>query len=319
MFIQFIALLLSIDASQIRSGVPISHARFSRGRDPIRFPMGPSIRIPVDIFDSGRVSVNGTINDEGQVVSMTLTGQNSAPRVETDYDASDVSLTIRALDSTNITLGSDTFTALHSTSPTGSWLTTGPRSRLVRAFESVGLAKIEHVGLLILGGTRSDFADNFCVLNSSLLVPFGQSQRRIFLYLGEQLVGQYESIKFYDGIINPTAMVMIPSPSATLLEERLRSTGSIRIPPRTFHNCTESSLEGFPDMRLVFQMMTGEIADEIIFTPMDYYKVNEDLRTCTPRYIHTYVPISELVLNPYAMPEINLRITDSSLELCDAF
>jgi hypothetical protein len=247
---------------------------------------------------------------------MTVTGVNCLARIETDDGESEVTLSIPSLDSESITFESDTY-SVHQISASGSWLTTGPRSRLVRAFDSVGMAKNGISGLLVLGGERAEFSDNFCTSNTSFLIPFDRGQRRIILYLGNELIGQYNSIIFYNGILNPTAMLIIPSPIAVSLEDRLVLTGATRF-MRTFQNCTELSLEGLPDIRIEFQTIPSAVADAIVFTPIDYFWVNEELRTCTPRYIHTSLSTDELIMNPYAMPEINFRITQSSLELCDA-
>ena len=196
----------------------------------------------------------------------------------------------------------------------------GIESSTMNLYNSVTVVKFNSTfGQLVLGSDRDDFVAN-CLPSSILSVEFlgvpGFFEEPVFysrIVLGNLFIGERLPSTFGD-LRNGVIMEIDPEVFEAFVA-MLVGNGSPMISsnPYTFSNCSTSfRREAFQPIHIEF----GDLGGSIQLNPEDYIAV--DNGRCILRVAPSYGPQVARIINPFAMPYINIRFTRSSAILCDS-
>ena len=187
---------------------------------------------------------------------------------------------------------------------------------------SVVRSTISHSGYLVLNVTGTDFVENYCASDSSVLIPllrpefaWGDSKSLYgIIQVGEtrQSDSVFE-IEITDGDnLVGLPYLMYPNLYAALGTWRVVSENER---PR-FEDC-QSVISRLPQIDIVFSRSQNSLepAGIIRLAPEDYVRhIDED--TCELLIVNSHS--SHLTLNPLLLPDVNIRIENDAITICDS-
>lgn len=199
----------------------------------------------------------------------------------------------------------------NTTSPVTS-IGIGPQSPLVRQYGSVDFIKSMNSSFLVVNSTLEWFENTACNSETVLNIPFFGDHGRVNMTVG--FAGNSDNSSLVYELVSKPFLMMIPARMlARLLVIIEDAGGRRRIYPGdsvTFSDCDRIS-PLLPELDVTFA------SGMIRLSPEDYIKpVGND--TCQLLLTFSRRNIQTDFINPFLLPNINVRFTNSSLYLCDS-
>ena len=209
-------------------------------------------------------------------------------------------------------------------------LQVGPESAVLGAANFSSVAILKHNNQIAFGMTSDDFESMACQPDSISTVPFFAAPGIALGWISSSISGDFT---FHDGLrsvafsgVETSAMFLLPPQLADEVYTSLLSIGAQYDLPEyrdemRFLNCTrESALSALPRFDLVLTDATGVILTRIGLLGEDYMSFDETESTCRSLFLVSNFGFNResFVIDPFKLPGINVRTTESSIMFCDS-
>jgi hypothetical protein len=190
-------------------------------------------------------------------------------------------------------------------------LSLGPRSGLTNAYGSTTVIKFhndkEH-GFLSLGVRDLSEFESLCIPDSLIAISSFATRAT---FRSPWVITHYFSFIFY---LYEEECMTVPAPFAERVVELLELSGAFQTSTKVFENCNSRSLANLPDIELEL----GEpVSGSIVLSATDYVAINSSTNTCHLRF-SVGPAFQQIGINFYAIPGLNVRITQDQIQLCDS-
>ena len=191
----------------------------------------------------------------------------------------------------------------------------GPMSELTTRFSSSTIAKSyedNRSGFLSLGLSDFHFRTHTCLPDSVLSLPMRGSWISVFAY-------GHEMMRYQSFTVSSSTHTIITADSffAEMVASHLLSNGADLTDDNSllsFSNCTDHTLVGLPEIQLRFGT---PVAGLVVLQPSDYIAINDDSECLMKFDILSRDQTNEMRVNFFAIPGINVRVSQDVIQICD--